>query len=128
MVRGIYAYHVKSNGWSDIGYNFLVDRYGRAYEGRAGGIDRYVLGAHTGGFIKDSFAVSLLGDFTTVPPSEETLQTTSDLLAWKLGSAYREPTGTAVLVSAGGGTSRYPSGQSLVFDVISGHRDAGNTS
>jgi hypothetical protein len=61
MVRGIYAYHVKSNGWSDIGYNFLVDRFGRAYEGRAGGMDSSSSGSHTGGFNKDSFAVSLLG-------------------------------------------------------------------
>jgi uncharacterized protein with LGFP repeats len=128
MVRGIYAYHVKSNGWSDIGYNFLVDRYGRAYEGRAGGIDRYVLGAHTGGFNVDSFGVSLLGDFSTVPPSDTTMATVSKILAWKLGSAYRDPRGKAVLTSAGGGTSKYRAGTKVTFDVVSGHRDAGNTS
>jgi len=128
MVRGIYAYHVKSNGWSDIGYNFLVDRYGRAYEGRAGGIDRYVLGAHTGGFNVDSFGVSLLGDFSTVPPSAATMATVSKILAWKLGSAYRDPRGKAVLTSAGGGTSKYRAGTKVTFDVVSGHRDAGNTS
>ena len=128
MVRGIYAYHVQSNGWSDIGYNFLVDRYGRAYEGRAGGIDRYVLGAHTGGFNVDSFGVSLLGDFSTVPPSADTMATVSRILAWKLGSAYRDPRGRAVLTSAGGGTSKHPAGAQVTFDVISGHRDAGTTS
>ncbi len=128
MVRGIYAYHVKSNGWSDIGYNYLVDRYGRAYEGRAGGLDRYVVGAHTGGFNASSFAVSLLGDFTTLPPSEDTLAMTAKLLAWKLGSAFRDPRATAVLTSAGGGTSKYPAGTKATFDVVSGHRDAGNTS
>ncbi|MCW2614185.1 MAG: N-acetylmuramoyl-L-alanine amidase, family 2 [Frankiales bacterium] len=128
MVRGIYAYHVKSNGWSDIGYNFLVDRYGRAYEGRAGGIDRYVVGAHTGGFNTDSFGVSLLGDFSTVAPSTATVGMLSKVLAWKLGSAYRDPKGTAVLTSAGGGTSKYSAGAKATFDVVSGHRDAGSTS
>jgi hypothetical protein len=128
MVRGIYAYHVKSNGWSDIGYNYLVDRYGRAYEGRAGGLDRFVVGSHTGGFNRDSFAVSLLGDFSSVAPSEETLGALTDVLAWKLGTAYRDPLGKAVLTSAGGGTSRYSAGQKATFDVVSGHRDAGSTS
>jgi hypothetical protein len=128
MVRGIYAYHVKSNGWSDIGYNYLVDRFGRAYEGRAGGLDRFVVGAHTGGFNRDSFGVSLLGDFSTVPPSARTLGTLTDVLAWKLGAAYREPSGKAVLASAGGGTSKYAAGETVTFDVISAHRDAGQTS
>jgi hypothetical protein len=128
MVRGIYAYHVKSNGWSDIGYNFLVDRYGRAYEGRAGGIERFVLGAHTGGFNVNSFGVGLLGNFTSVPPSSTTLGVLAQVLAWKLGSAYRDPSGKAVLTSAGGGTSKYTSGSKVTFDVVSGHRDAGNTS
>ena len=127
MVRGIYAYHVQSNGWSDIGYNYLVDRFGRAYEGRAGGLDAFVVGAHTGGFNRDSFAVSLLGDFSTVPPSEQTLGTLSEVLAWKLGSAYRDPRAKATLTSAGGGTSRYSAGTKVAFDVVSGHRDAGST-
>ena len=127
MVRGIYAYHVKSNGWSDIGYNYLVDRFGRAYEGRAGGLDRFVVGAHTGGFNRDSFGVALLGDFTTVPPTATTISTLTDVLAWKLGTAYRDPSGKAVLASAGGGTSKFAAGQSATFDVVSGHRDAGQT-
>ena len=128
MVRGIYAYHVKSNGWSDIGYNYLVDRFGRAYEGRAGGLDRYVVGAHTGGFNASSFGVSLLGDFSTVPPSTATVGMLAKVLAWKLGSAYRDPHGTATLRSAGGGTSKYAAGREVSLDVVSGHRDAGSTS
>jgi hypothetical protein len=127
MVRGIYAYHVTSNGWSDIGYNYLVDRFGRAYEGRFGGLDAFVIGAHTGGFNKGSLGVSLLGDFSTVPPSDSTLRTLSDVLAWKLGTAHRDPLGEAVLTSAGGGTSKYSAGTDVSFDVISGHRDAGST-
>jgi hypothetical protein len=37
LLRGFYAYHVRSRGWSDVGYNVLVDRFGTAWEGRAGG-------------------------------------------------------------------------------------------
>jgi hypothetical protein len=113
---------------SSNGYNVLVDRFGRAYEGRAGGLDRFVVGAHTGGFNRESFGVSLLGDFSTVPPSARTLDTLTDVLAWKLGQAYAEPNGKAVLTSSGGGTSRYAAGSTAVFDVVSGHRDAGQTS
>src|SRR5919201_3748539 len=40
IVRAIEAYHVLGNGWNDIGYNFLIDRYGQVFEGRYGGVDR----------------------------------------------------------------------------------------
>ena len=62
MIRSFYAYHVLGNGWCDIGYNFLVDRFGRLWEGRYGGIDKAVIGSHTGGFNRNSFAVSMIGD------------------------------------------------------------------
>jgi N-acetylmuramoyl-L-alanine amidase len=127
IIRGIYAYHVKSNGWSDIGYNFLVDRFGRLWEGRYGGITRAVRGAHTGGFNVDSFAVSALGNYEKVEPPAVMIDAIARLLAWKLSLYYRNPLGTTSLVSDGGGTSKYPAGRTVTFDVISGHRDAGNT-
>src|SRR5690606_30857571 len=64
----------------------------------------------------------------TVPPSASTLATLSQVLAWKLGAAYRDPMAKATLVSAGGGTSKYAKGTTATFDVVSGHRDAGSTS
>lgn len=36
-VRAIYVYHVQSNGWSDIGYQYLIDGNGVVYEGRNSG-------------------------------------------------------------------------------------------
>ena len=68
LLRGIYAYHVKARGWSDIGYNYLVDRFGRIWEGRYGGVDRAVVGAHTLGFNSDSFAASAIGNYQTAHP------------------------------------------------------------
>ena len=65
ILRGIELYHVKSNGWNDIGYNFLVDRYGTVYEGRAGGVDRNVIGAHALGFNTGSVGVAVMGTFTS---------------------------------------------------------------
>ncbi|MDQ1627677.1 MAG: hypothetical protein QOI54_1421 [Actinomycetota bacterium] len=127
IIRGVYAFHTRSNHWSDIGYNFLVDRFGRLWEGRAGGITNDVLGAHTGGFNTDSFAVSAIGDYgkTAAPPVM--VDSIARLLAWRLSLAFRNPMGTTTLVSEGGGTSRYRAGTAVGFNVISGHRDAGNT-
>ena len=127
LIRGIYAYHVKTNGWCDVGYNFLVDRFGRVWEGRYGGIDRPVIGAHTGGHNTNSFGASLLGTYTSTAPSAAMLGAVERLFAWKLGLHHADPLGTAQLTSAGGGTSRYPAGTTTTFDVISGHRDAGFT-
>ena len=128
ILRAVYAYHVKGNGWSDIGYNFLVDRFGRLWEGRYGGITKAVVGAHTGGFNVDSFAVSALGNYDKVTPEAPMIDSIARLMAWKLGASFRDPNGTNVLTSEGGGTSRYSAGTKVTFDNISGHRDAGRTS
>jgi hypothetical protein len=128
ILRGIYAYHVKGNHWSDIGYNFLVDRFGRLWEGRYGGMTRAVVGAHTGGFNVDSFAVSAIGNYDKVAAPSVMVDSIARLMAWKLSLSHRNPNGTTVLTSQGGGTSRYPAGRRVTFNVVSGHRDAGNTS
>ena len=68
ILRSIYAYHTQSRGWSDIGYNFLVDRFGRIWEGRYGGVDRPVVGAHTLGYNDYSFAMSAIGNYEIAQP------------------------------------------------------------
>ena len=84
ILRGIYAYHVKSRGWSDIGYNFLIDRFGRIWEGRYGGVDRPVVGAHTLGYNDYAFAASAIGNYEKVKPSVKMIHAYGELFAWKL--------------------------------------------
>lgn len=83
LIRAIYVYHVRSRGWNDIGYNFVIDRFGRIWEGRYGGAERAVIGAHTMGYNDDAFAASALGDYRDTPPSSEMLGAYSRLFAWK---------------------------------------------
>ena len=124
IIRSIYAYHVNSNGWCDIGYNFLVDRFGRIWEGRYGGITKPVIGAHTGGFNTDTFGASLIGNFGSTAPSSAMLAAVEKLFAWKLGSYYRDPLGKTTVTAGYFSGSRYSTGQRVTFNTISGHRDA----
>ena len=128
ILRGIYAYHTKSNGWSDVGYNFLVDRFGRVWEGRYGGVTKPVLGAHTGGFNSETFGVSALGNFDKTAAPAAMTDAIAAVMAWKLSLHYVNPNGTTSLTSSGGGTSRYPAGRKVTVNVISAHRNMGYTS
>jgi flagellar hook assembly protein FlgD len=127
LVRGIYAYHTdpKGLGWSDIGYNFLVDRFGTIYEGRYGGITRGVVGAQVYGFNTGSTGISVMGTFTDVAPPAEAVAALERLLAWKLSVAGLDPTGTAQLTCGAG--QKYKTGSVVSFPVIAGHRDANYT-
>ncbi|WP_405759389.1 N-acetylmuramoyl-L-alanine amidase [Streptomyces sp. NBC_01420] len=121
VIRGIYRFHVRSNGWRDLGYNFLVDKCGNVYEGRAGGVTRAVLGAHTLGFNTDTMGIAVLGTFRDSRPPAAAVTAVSRLTAWKLGLSGADPKGKVRLVSAGGGT--YKKGRRVEMNVISGHRD-----
>ena len=125
-MRGIQTYHVKSNGWNDIGYNFLVDRYGTVYEGRYGGIDRNVIGAHARGFNTGSVGVAVIGTFgdSAVPPAAS--RALEKLLAWRLDLAHVDPGATVSVVS--GGSERFLPGVPVTLRAVSGHRDTGQTS
>lgn len=129
IIRAIYVFHTQVRGWSDIGYNFLVDHWGRVWEGRAGGVRLPVQGAHTGGFNVDSFGVAAMGHFGKRRPSVAMLESIARTIAWKfdLGWDDLDPHATTRLVSNGGGTSRYPAGKEVAMRRISGHRDASRT-
>jgi uncharacterized protein with LGFP repeats len=127
IVRGIYAYHSKQNGWGDIGYNALVDKYGTIFEGRAGGLDRPVVAAHAGGFNQETFGIAMMGNLTDTPPTPAELTSVERLAAWKLGGMYRDPAQKVTLTSAGGGTSKFAKGQTTTVDALFAHRDVGNT-
>ena len=127
LVRSDYLYHVRTRGWNDIGYNFLVDRYGRVFEGRYGGVTRAVLGAHAGGFNTNSTGVALLGTFTTARSTGPMLAGLNRLLAWKLDLTHVDPRGRTVLRSAGGANTRYPAGRRVVVNTILGHRSTSYT-
>ena len=126
LVRGIYVYHTTGLGWSDIGYNFLVDRFGTIYEGRAGGMRAGVVGAQVYGFNTGSTGVSVMGTYTSTAPSSATVASLERLLAWKLGIHGLDPQGTAQMTC--GASEKYAAGKKVVFPVIAGHRDANYTS
>lgn len=83
VVRGIYRYHTHANGWSDIGYNLLVDKWGNVYEGRAGGLERAVIGAHAAGYNTGSVGISVLGNLDVAQPSTAAVSAVARALAWK---------------------------------------------
>lgn len=115
IIRSIYAYHVRSRGWSDIGYNFLVDRFGQIWEGRAGGVDLPVVGAHTLSYNEYSFAMSALGNYEITQPTPQMVAAFGTLFAWKLSLHGVSAASTAQQVGR------------TVFSAINGHRDAAST-
>ncbi|MFG2315255.1 peptidoglycan recognition protein family protein [Streptomyces tendae] len=123
IIRGILTYHVKTNGWNDIGYNFFVDKCGTVFEGRAGGVDKPVRGAHTYGFNGYSAGVSLLGDYENGgTPSTAAKQAIADLAAWKLNLHGVDPQAEITLTAAGD-TGVYKTGEKATLHTVSGHRD-----
>ena len=128
IVLGIARYHRDSNGWNDVGYNFLLDKYGQVFEGRAGGIDQPVIGAQAQGYNSVSTGIACLGDFSAIAASPVAMEALARLLAWKLGLHGAPVEGEVTVVSAGGPTNRFREGAPVVFERISGHRDGNNTS
>ncbi|MFD5318283.1 peptidoglycan recognition protein [Streptomyces sp. NPDC127098] len=121
LIRSIYRYHVESQGWRDVGYNFFVDKCGTVYEGRAGGVAEPVQGAHTLGFNHNSAGVAVLGTYSDTGVSAEARDALSRLVAWKLGLHDGDPSGASNRTSSGG---QWPSGTTVKLDNVSGHQDA----
>jgi N-acetylmuramoyl-L-alanine amidase len=127
IILGICRFHRNSNGWNDIGYNFLVDKFGTLWEGRAGGIDQPVVGAQAQGFNSQSTGIANIGTFDDVPETDAALNSMAALIRWKLPLTGAPTSGTTTLVSAGGSDNKYPAGTRVTLDRVSGHRDVDAT-
>ena len=127
MVLAICRYHRYARGWDDVGYNFLVDKYGRIYEGRAGGIDRAVVGAQAQGFNAQTTGISNIGDHSRLPQSEAAIDAMAALIRWKLPLHGQPTSGRVTLTSAGGASNRYSAGTPVTLERVPGHRDGNQT-
>ncbi len=116
IVRATQAYHMKGRDWCDIGYNFLVDKYGQIFEGRVGGVDRAVRGAHAGNKTVNTYTmgVSMMGTYTSSPPAAATKDAMVKLIGWRLGTTFHPATG------------KYKVG-SYSLNRIAGHRNVVST-
>jgi hypothetical protein len=131
MLASIYTYHTGTNGWCDTGYNFIIDRFGRIWEGRSGGVTKAIVGGHAQGFNTGSVGVSFLGQYepgaspTAAQPSDAALDAAARVIGWKLSLNGIDPTGTISVTS--GGSNKYPAGTVVNLNRVIGHRDVGQT-
>lgn len=108
VVRSIWSLHVNGNGWSDVGYNWLIDPNGVIYEGRGDNI----LGAHFCGTNGQTVGTCVMGNFMTVSPNSNAINALTELMAWKSCDIGVNPIDSAFHNSSG-----------KILPYISGHRD-----
>ncbi|MFI5714982.1 N-acetylmuramoyl-L-alanine amidase [Nocardia sp. NPDC051750] len=128
IVRAVYAYHSQTLGWCDIGYNALVDKYGQIFEGRYGGLNEPVQGAHAGGFNENTSGVAIMGDYQAEQPTDASIEATGKFIGWRAKIAGLDPKGQTTMYSEGTEFTRYARGEEVKLPVVFAHRDVGNTS
>lgn len=119
IVRGIHEYHTRTLGWADIGYNILVDKYGRIFEGRSGGLHRNIQGAHATGANSGSWGISVLGNYSSTNVPAAARDAVARLVGWKLLNTFQER------VTASSSWTHHQTGKSL--NRMFGHRDVNST-
>lgn len=128
ILAGFHRYHTgPEKDWPDIAYNFLVDRFGVVWEGRAGSIDGPVIPDATGGSQGFSQLVCLIGDHTTEPPTAEAKAAVVATLAWL---ADRDGVATDAGARArftSRGSNLFAAGAPVDLPTIAGHRQVSQT-
>ena len=127
IIRGFCNFHVNGRGWDDIGYNFLVDRFGDVWEGRTASKTSAIRGAHTTGFNDSTQGVAIIGNFQTQAPSTAQINSLRQILNWLTGWHSIDPTGRVTLYAFEPRNNLFEHGEAVTVPTIIGHRDLGQT-
>ena len=127
QVRGIYAYDTQGLGWADIAYNFLVDKWGRVYEGRAGSMTEPVRAAHSMGFNTDTMGIAAMGNYETTSAPSAMVDSLAKVAGWKLSQYGLSPSATSQLTSQGGTGAKYAAGVKVTLPTIHAHQNTSYT-
>jgi len=125
QIRNDQRYHIESRGWCDLGYNFVVDKWGNIYEGRANSLTQPVIGVHSGGFNTGTVGVSMLGTYDAAP-SAATQQSVAQIIGWRLGYYGVAAQGSMTYHTGVGENSKYQN-QDVTLPRVFGHRDVAYT-
>jgi uncharacterized protein with LGFP repeats len=122
QIKNDAVYHISSLGWCDLGYNFVVDKWGNIYEGRAGSLTQAVIGAHAGGFNSGTVGVAMLGTYDAVP-SAATQRSVAQIIGWRLGAYGVNPNTSMTYHTGDGGVGVKFKNQNVSLPRVFGHRD-----
>ena len=127
QLRGMYDYHTKTLGWADLGYNAVVDQYGQIFEGRKGGLAKNITGAHSLGFNRESFGISVMGTYSSKALPAAAQEAVAKIIAWKLGGTFNmSATAKTTFYNTTSGT-KHPKNSNVRLNIIAGHRDVNYT-
>lgn len=126
QIRGDQAYHIDGRGWCDIGYNFVIDKWGNIYEGRDNSLTQPIIGVHAGGFNTGTVGISMLGTYDAVP-SSAVQQAVAQIAGWRLGSYGLNPESQMSYYTYGGENSKIPANTTITLPRVFGHRDVAYT-
>jgi hypothetical protein len=116
VVRNIFLLHTQTNGWDDIGYNFVVAQDGTIFEGREhqnkDSTDN-IKGAHFCGKNTNTMGICLLGNYMTTSPTPEAVKSIEHLFTWKCYKDGIKPLGS----------TNHPTSTSPLLPNIAGHQD-----
>ncbi len=117
VIRNIYLYHTEGNGWSDIGYNYVIAQDGSIFKGRDPGVYEQdnVMGAHFCSANSGTMGICILGHYMNIAPPVESINALVNLLAWKAAKDTLNPYGTNAHIL------------NPELKVIAGHRDGCST-
>ncbi|MDR0481899.1 MAG: N-acetylmuramoyl-L-alanine amidase, partial [Cellulomonadaceae bacterium] len=126
QLRNDQRYHTQGRGWCDLGYNFVVDKWGNIYEGRQGSLDRARVGVHASGFNTETLGVSVLGNYDLVDMPSAAVNAVADVIGMRFATYKTNPRGNVNWV-ANSTTAKQVKGRTYTMPTVVGHRDVAFT-